>query len=182
MAVTITRAQLAARMRLGRTQTELDEVDHLLAEATEAVIRLAPDCPDTIHNMAVWRYASYSYDRPFASQSTRFANVMRNSGAASALLPYRVHRLGVDDDTASAPATAAGNAITGLAIVGGNIVLTFGDGSTSNVPLPPSIGGLSVTNVYYDTLFNQIAVDFSDGSTQRFSLPMPPGGIRWPGL
>ena len=42
MAVTILRAQLAARMRLGRTQTELDEVDHLLAEATEAVIRLCP--------------------------------------------------------------------------------------------------------------------------------------------
>ena len=95
MAVTILRAQLAARMRLGRTQTELDEVDHLLAEATEAVIRLCPIAPDVIHNMAVWRYASYSYDRPFASQSTRFSNVMRNSGAGAALLPYREHRLGL---------------------------------------------------------------------------------------
>ena len=95
MAVTITRAQLAARMRLGRTQTELDETDELLAEATEAVIRLAPNAPDVIHNMAVWRYAAYSYDRPFASQSTRFSNVMRFSGAAAALLPYREHRLGL---------------------------------------------------------------------------------------
>ena len=106
MAVTITRAQLAARMRLGRTQTELDEVDHLLAEATEAVIRLAPDCPDVIHNMAVWRYASYSYDRPFASADTRFSNVMRNSGAAAALLPYRNHRLGLSgDETTTAEAS-----------------------------------------------------------------------------
>ena len=94
MAVTITRAQLAARMRLGRTQTELDETDELLTEATAAVTRLAPDAPDVIHNMAVWRYCSYAYDRPFASVDTRFANVMRNSGAASALLPYREHRAG----------------------------------------------------------------------------------------
>ena len=95
MAVTILRAQLAARLRLGRTQTELDEVDHLLAEATEAVTRLAPNAPDIIHDLAAYRYCAYSYDRPFASQSTRFSNVMRNSGAASALLPYRNHRLGL---------------------------------------------------------------------------------------
>ena len=95
MAISITRAQLAARMRLGRTQTELDETDELLAEASEAVLRLCPTAPDVIHNMAVWRYASYAYDRPFASVDTRFSNVMRNSGAASALLPYRNHRLGL---------------------------------------------------------------------------------------
>ena len=94
MAVTITRAQLAARMRLGRTQTELDETDELLAEASAAVERLAPNAPDVIHNMAVWRFCSYAYDRPFASADTRFSNVMRNSGAASALLPYRMHGAG----------------------------------------------------------------------------------------
>ena len=104
MAVTITRADLAARIRLGRTQVELDEVDNLLAEATEAVTRLAPNAPDVIHNMAAWRYAAYSYDRPFASGETRFANVMRFSGAAAALLPYRDHRLGFSDG----PATTAG--------------------------------------------------------------------------
>ena len=98
MAVTILRAQLAARLRLGRTQTELDEVDHLLAEASEAVTRLAPNAPDVIHDLAVYRYAGYSYDRPFASADTRFSNVMRNSGAAAALLPYREHRLGLSGD------------------------------------------------------------------------------------
>ena len=95
MAVTILRAQLAARLRLGRTQTELDETDQLLAYATEAVTRHAPDAPDVVMNEAVYRLAGYIYDRPFASADTRFSNAMRNSGAASALLPYRNHRLGL---------------------------------------------------------------------------------------
>ena len=95
MAVTIDRAALAKRLRIGSVASELEEVDHLLAEATEAVIRHCPKAPDVIHDLAVYRYAGYSYDRPFASVDTRFANVMRNSGAASALLPYRDHRLGL---------------------------------------------------------------------------------------
>ena len=114
MAVTITRAQLAARIRLGRTQTELDETDELLAYATaldlpggllayatEAVTHHAPDAPDVVHNEAVYRLAGYIYDRPFASADTRFANAFRNSGAASALLPYRNHRAGVATSTDS---------------------------------------------------------------------------------
>ena len=104
MAVTITRAQLAARIRLGRTQTELDETDELLAYCTEAVMRLAPDATDVVHNHAVYQMAGYAYDRPFASVDTRFANILRNSGAASTLLPYRNHRLGLsgDSDTSEA--------------------------------------------------------------------------------
>ena len=47
MAVTITRAQLAARIRLGRTQTELDETDELLAYATETVTKHWPRTPRT---------------------------------------------------------------------------------------------------------------------------------------
>ena len=184
MAVTITRADLAARMRLGRTQTELDETDALLAEATEAVTRHAPDAPDVIHNAAVWRYCAYAYDRPFASVETRFSNVMRNSGAAAALLPYRQHRLGLSggDDTATAPATAAGNAITGLEIVGGNIVLTFGDGSTVDVPLPPSIGGVSVSSVVFNANTGAIDVTYSDGNMVSIPLPQGGGNLQWPGL
>ena len=94
MAVTITRAQLAARIRLGRTQTELDETDELLSYASEVVTRHAPDAPDVVMNEAVYRLAGYIYDRPFASADTRFSNVLRNSGAASALLPYRMHGAG----------------------------------------------------------------------------------------
>ena len=104
MAVTITREQLAARIRLGRTDTELVEVGELLAYCTEAVTRHAPDALDTVHNFAVYQMAGYAYDRPFASVDTRFANILRNSGAASTLLPYRDHRLGLsgESDTSEA--------------------------------------------------------------------------------
>ena len=101
MAVTITRADLAKRIRLGRTETELDEADQILAYATEAVTKHAPDAPDVVHNEAAYRMAGYIYDRPFASVDTRFANVLRNSGAAAALLPYREHRAGATTSTDS---------------------------------------------------------------------------------
>ena len=40
-----------------------------------------------------------SYDRPVCHPATpALANVMRNSGAAAALLPYRNHRLGLSGD------------------------------------------------------------------------------------
>ena len=84
MAVTITRAQLAARIRLGRTDTELDEAEQILVYATEAVTKHAPDAPDVVHNEAVYRLSGYVYDRPFASADTRFSNALRNSGAAAA--------------------------------------------------------------------------------------------------
>ncbi len=182
MAVTILRAQLASRLRLGRTPTELEETDELLAYATEAVTHHAPDAPDVVHNEAVYRLCGYVYDRPFSSVGERFSNAFRNSGAAAALLPYRQHRLGLSgsDDTATAPATAAANAITGLAIVGGNIVLTFGDGSTVDVPLAPSIGGVTVTSVTYNPMTNAIDVEYSNGA--GVAIPLPAGLITWPGL
>lgn len=99
MAVTITRAQLAVRLRLGRTQPELEEADELLAYCTEAVTHHAPDAIDTVHNQAVFMMAGYIYDRPFASVDTRFSNVLRNSGAGSVLLPYRDHRLGISGES-----------------------------------------------------------------------------------
>ena len=176
MAVTITRADLAKRIRLGRTQTELDEADQILAYATEAVIKHAPNAPDVVHNEAVYRLAGYVYDRPFASADTRFANAMRNSGAAAALLPYRVHRLGL---SAGDDSSAAGNVVVGLAIVGGNIVVTYGDGSTENVPLPPSVGGVSVVNVIRNG--DVLTITYSDGTTTDVTLPER-GNLHWPGL
>ena len=94
MAVTISRANLAKRLRMGRTQSELDEVDALLEYAIEAVTKHAPDAPDVAHNEAAYRLAGYVFDRPFASGDTRFSNALRNSGAAAVLLPYREHRAG----------------------------------------------------------------------------------------
>ena len=173
MAVTITRADLAARIRLGRTATELTEADQILAYAAEAVTRHAPNAPDVVHNEAAYRMAGYIYDRPFASADTRFSNVLRNSGAASALLPYRMHGAGVE-------ATARrSSAVTGLAIVGGNILVTYGDGSTENVPLPPAIGGVTVT--MNERVGANLTVTYSDGTT--IDVPLPAGGgLQWPGL
>ena len=94
MAVTITRADLAARIRLGRTATELTEADQILAYAAEAVTRHAPNAPDVVHNEAAYRMAGYIYDRPFASADTRFSNVLRNSGAASAFVALQDARRG----------------------------------------------------------------------------------------
>ena len=184
MAVTIDRVALAKRLRIGQSASELEEVDSLLAYTTEAVTNHAPDAPDVVHNEAVFRMSGYIYDRPFASAETRFSNGIRNSGAASVLLPYRVHRLGLSggDDMASASGTAAGNAITGLAIVGGNIVITYGDGRTENVPLPPSIGGVSVTNVVLNNATGNIDVTYSDGSAVEIVIPASGGNLQWPGL
>ena len=99
MAVTITSAELAARIRLGTSASELAEVDQILAYATEVVTNTAPNAPDVVHNEAVYRLAGYIYDRPFASADTRFSNGVRNSGAAAALLPYRDHQAGIAPST-----------------------------------------------------------------------------------
>ena len=115
---------------------------------------------------------------PFASADTRFSNVLRNSGAASALLPYRMHGAGVGDAGGTSPATAAANAVTGITIVGGNVVVTYGDGSTENVPLPAAVGGVTVVNV--QRMNDDVTVTYSDGTTATFSLGT--GSIRWPGL
>ena len=45
-----------------------------------------------MHNMAAVQLVGYMYDRPNASGYTRYANIMRNSGAGTTLLPYRVMR------------------------------------------------------------------------------------------
>ena len=92
MAVTITVAQLAAAMRVGNTTVETAEVTRLLAYATEAVTKHAPDAPDVVQNEAVVRLAGYLFDQPFAGSGGRYANALRNSGAAAILLKYRITR------------------------------------------------------------------------------------------
>ena len=95
MAVTLTAAQLAAAIRLGDTTEETAEATRLLAYATEAVTKHAPDAPDAVHDEAVIRLAGYLFDQPTASRNLAYADSFRNSGAAAILLPYRVHRAGV---------------------------------------------------------------------------------------
>ena len=138
MAVTITVAELVAALRLSDSAEETTEVTRLLAYATEAVVKHAPDASDTAHNEAVRRLAGYLFDQPEAGRGMAFANAMRNSGAARMLLPYRIHRAGYADavEAAQEAVGEAENPVTGLAVQGGQLVVTFEDGSTEALDLP----------------------------------------------
>ena len=94
MAVTLTVAELAGALRLGDSTEETAEATRLLAYATEAVVKHAPDAPDVVHNEAVVRLASYLFDQPTAGRGDSYAHATRNSGAGRMLLPYKLHRLG----------------------------------------------------------------------------------------
>ena len=94
MAVTLTVAQLAEAIRLGSTAEETAQATRLLATATAAVTRHAPDAPDAIQNEAAVRVAGYLYDAPQSARGAGYADFLRNSGALALLLPYRIHRAG----------------------------------------------------------------------------------------
>ena len=94
MAVTLTVAQLAAALRVGDTAEETAEVTRLLDYATAAVQRGTTGAPSAVHNEAVVRLAGYLFDQPTTSRYDGYANALRNSGAATMLLPYRTHRAG----------------------------------------------------------------------------------------
>ena len=105
MAVTLTVAELRAALRLTDSAEETAEATRLLAYASEAVVKHAPDAPDVAHNEAVRRLAGYLYDQPEASRGDAYGNALRNSGAARMLLPYRIHRAGYASDGDAAEGT-----------------------------------------------------------------------------
>ena len=94
MAVTITAEELRAALRLNDSAEETAEVTRLLAYATEAVTKHAPEASDTAMNEAVRRLSGYLFDQPEAARGDGYANALRNSGASRTLLPYRIHRAG----------------------------------------------------------------------------------------
>ena len=143
MAVTIDAAGLVAALRLGDSPEELAEVTRLLAYASEAVTKHVPTAPDAVHNEAVRRLAGYLYDQPEAARGDAYANALRNSGAARMMLPYRIHGVGIAGAVSEAQAAVGtpGNPVTGLAVVAGQLVVTFADGSITNLDLPGGMGG-----------------------------------------
>ena len=90
MAVTLTVAQLANALRVGDTAEETELVTRLLAASTAAVERYAPDAPNAIADEAAIRLAGYLFDMPHAPGGARYANALRNSGAAGLLSLWRV--------------------------------------------------------------------------------------------
>ena len=99
MAVTLTVAGLAAAIRVGDTTEETGQVTRLLAYATEAVARhldtAYSSTAEAVVNESVVRLGAYLYDQPNAGRGLGFSEALRNSGAASMLLPYRLHRAGI---------------------------------------------------------------------------------------
>ena len=142
MAVTLTVEQLAAALRLGDSTEETAEVTRLLGYCSEAVIKHAPLASDPAHTEACVRLAGYLYDQPFSGRSLSFAHGLRNSGAASILLPYRVHRAGnVSGNLAAAQSVgSADNPVVNVDISGSVLTVTFADGSTQTHDLPAGGG------------------------------------------
>ena len=163
MALTLTQAELSAAIRLGDSAEENAEAARLLAFATEAITRHLGDAyettPEAIVNEAGIRLAAYLFDMPNAGRGLSFANAGRNSGAWAMLLPHRIHRAGSTGEAVAAAQEAVGtvgNPVTNVAISGGNLVVTFDDGTTRDDPLPAGMTGGDGTD--------QTARDAADGA------------------
>ena len=148
MAVNLTQAQLSAALRLGDSAEEVAEATRLLAYVTEAISRhlgdAYEDAPEAVVDEAGIRLAGYLFDQPNAWRVLSFSNAGRNSCAAAILLPYRVHRAGSTSEAIEAAQQAVGtpgNPVTNVAISGGNLVVTFDDGTTRDDPLPAGMTG-----------------------------------------
>ena len=143
MALTLTQAALSAALRLGDSAEEIAEATRLLAFVTEAISRHLGDAydtaPEVIVNESAIRLAGYLFDQPNAGRGLSFANAGRNSGAWAILLPFRVHRAGSTGEAVAAAQQAVGtlgNPVLNVAILGGNLIVTFDDGTTRDDPLP----------------------------------------------
>ena len=94
MVVTISRPKICEAIRAGDSAEEMAAVTRLTATAKALIERYAPDAPTAICNEACIRVVGYLYDMLTAPSGTAYANALRNSGAASLLLPWRAHRVG----------------------------------------------------------------------------------------
>ena len=145
MAVNLTVQELSNALRLGDSPEELAEATRLLAYASEAVVKHAPNASDPAHTESGIRLAGYLYDAPNSGRGLSFAHALRNSGAAAILLPYRIHRAGSTGEAIEAAQQGvgtAGNPVVDVQISGEKIVVTFADGSTEEHDLPAGSGGM----------------------------------------
>ena len=147
MAISLTQVELSSAIRLGDSAEEVAESTRLLAYVTAAIsTHLADayeDAPEAVVNEAGIRLAGYLFDQPNAGRGLSFANAGRNSGAWTMLLPYRVHRAGSTGEAVAAAQEAVGttgNPVINVAVVGGNLVVTFDDGTTRDETLPGMTG------------------------------------------
>ena len=97
MAVTMTQTAFQTELRLANSLEERTLAARLLAYVSVAVVQYAPACPDEVHTEAAVRLGAFLYDQPAAPMGDRYANAMRQSGAARAMLPWKAHGAGIPD-------------------------------------------------------------------------------------
>ncbi len=110
MAVTVN--QLAAALRL--TNGTLAPPEPILSILTrllgvsEAFVELtAESAPTAIKEEAIIRMAGYLYEAPPAGAELRYSDAWRNSGAASLVARWVVHRLGDTSEDSASSTTGA---------------------------------------------------------------------------
>ena len=178
MPVNLTVPELAAAMRVGDSAIETVEITRLLSYSTVTVEHHAPDAPDTVHNEAAIRIASYLYDQPGTSSRGSFSNALRNSGAARILLPYRIHKVGSVGGAVVAAQSAGSdtNPVVGIAYAGDLLTVTYADGDTDELTIVAGGGG-GVSVVATATAMAATADGDRAGVLYLF-----PGGIRYNGI
>ena len=181
MAVTLTVAKLMANTGVDDIDDATELVTERLAYVTEAVTHNVPVAPDVVHNEAAIRLAGYLYDSPRAPSGTRYANAMRNSGAASILFPYRVHSAGLANavaDAADAGIGTTGNPVTEVDVVAGELVITFADGTTESHTLPAGGGDGTDQTARDSAATNATAIATNTAAITALDTRLQPNDIQ----
>ena len=187
MAINISVAELLSALRMGTTTAETAEATRLLGYATETISDYLGSAyegtAETVVSEAAIRLSGYLFDQPYASRGTGFAASLANSGAGAILLPYRIHRAGsvAEAATLALQSGSVENPVTGIGIRGNDLVISFADGGTSDVPLPAAVSqGNPVVNLSLSGTV--LTVTHVDASEEQITLPAGggTGGVDQP--
>ena len=166
----LTAAELAVQIRVGDTADEMAIVSRLLTTCQTTINHQVPNAPEEIRDEAVIRMAAYLYDQPHAGRGANFANAYRHSGAAALLLPWRIHRAGSIEDAIAATQSAIGspgNPVTGIAVDGTSLDITFADSTEATLQLPEVGNPIEQAAISGSVL----TFTFADSTTQNLQLP-----------
>ena len=184
MAVDISIADLAASIRVGSTSKETAEVtrlrDYSILAISTHLGNTYEDTPPVAANMAASLLTGFYYDKPTVSTGVGLANAMKFSGAIKVLLPYKVFGAGLVGGDAIAAAQAAvgtdGNPVTGVDVVGAELVITFADGTEERHDLPAAGGGTVDQTARDSAASAQTAADAAQTDVDEHEANHPSGG------
>ena len=142
MAITITVAEVTRAVRAGSGDATTAEITRLLEYATIVIDDYVDDAPDVVANQAAVMLVGYIFDRPTTYRYASYANLIRNSGVGSVLLPYRVIRGGNVAqgaiDTAQAAVGSVGNPVVDVRFASDTLTVEFADGNSSTYTIMAS--------------------------------------------